>query len=178
MVVIAIIAIIVVVAVPSYNDYSNNQKLAEAVNQLQAVLRHAQNNAQTGTVCKDDSRALYWRIDISSDPSLNTFYSLSPVCEGGSQPAVETDLSAGVIVSNVAIVPVVISGSTTPCNVAGTLPLQVKFNNITSNISFNDPNSPRCVDETNSNLEITLSSSGNTRKVVVEKGGGIYVKNQ
>lgn len=173
MIVIAVIAILVVIAVPNYNDYNNNQKLAEATNQLQTVLREAQNNAQTGKVCSVTSKATDWHADFTVD-AVN--YSFAPTCESGSVAAKQTDLVSGLSISKVAVVTKPVGLPATECALSTNTTGEVKFNNISSSVSFS---APGCPDNTNASLEITLSLiSGNSRTVVIEKGGGIYVKNQ
>lgn len=161
LVVIGIMAILIVVAVPSYNEYSKNQKLTEATKQLQTVLRQAQNNAQTGTVCNNGSKAAYWSIVLST--GANTF-SLTPSCATGSQTT-SHPLSPNVTISAL---------NSNSCPLSDVV---VWFNNISSKVTFYDSSSG-CPDTTNGSLEITLSLAGssNSKKVVVEKGGGIYVK--
>lgn len=169
LVVIAIMAILTIIAVPSYNDYSRNQKLNDAASQLQSVLRQAQNNAQTGTVCQitgGTSKAVYWYVDLNSAPGSNSAYSLSPKCESGSQSSQQINLPLDVTISNLNL-------PLTNCSSSNTW---VQFINISSEVKFYDRGG-MCPDTTNARLEITLLvGSSNTRTVVVEKGGGIYVK--
>lgn len=174
LVVIAIMGILTIMVVPSYNEYSRNQKLADATGQLQSVLRQTQNNAQTGTICKiaggATSKALYWYVDFMLN---GTQYSLVPQCESGSQTFPPTLLPTGVTISNISIYP---QNSTNGCSLATGQTLRVQFNNVTSNVLFNDLSSG-CPDNTNSSLEITLSLTGSQSKIIrIEKGGGIYVK--
>lgn len=163
MVVMAIMAILVVVVVPSYNEYNNNQKLSDATAQLQTILRQAQNNAQTGTVCKitgGTSKATNWHVDLSNGGSS---YSFAPTCETGTQTAQTVLLPSGVTVLNLNIS----SCSYSPPAV------QAQFANISSEIKFV---ASGCPDLTTQNLTITLSlGSSNSKNVVVEKGGAIYV---
>lgn len=179
MVVIAIIAVLVVIAVPSYTQYNNNQTLNEAANQMQTVIRQAQNNAQTGTVCKisgGTSKATNWYVDISEDSSgtlpLNTYYSFSPTCESGIQAAQQTTFPKGVSITDILFRD---SPTDTGCS---PLNAQVIFSNISSGITLLDKaGAIGCPDAANRYVEITLSLSGSgSRVITVEKGGAIYVK--
>lgn len=172
LVVISIIAILTVVAVPSFNQYSQSQKLNEAANNLQSVLRQAQNNAQAGTVCNTSSgikKATHWRVNLNKVSPGNKYYSMDPICENGSVTAQPTNLPEGVTISNL-----IFNGSCNPNTI------EVHFGNVNSGVSFFDPDLG-CLDNSstvNANLEITLSLAGTTlnKIIVVEKGGGIYVK--
>lgn len=189
MVVIAIIAILVVIAVPSYNDYNNNQKLTEAANQLQTVLRQAQNNAQTGTVCKSNStgyKAPTWVIKLNSDR-----YSVYPSCDfstaiaGTPTPSPvpqEHLLPSGVTISNFWIL--YLPGSSSCCD--GTAQLSslnqptIEYKNLSSGVNFNIGVSgcPQGVTDPNVAAVVILkdsSSTTNIRNIVIEKGGSIYI---
>lgn len=172
LVVISIMAVLTIIAVPSFNEYSRNQKLNDAASQLQSILRQTQNNAQTGTVCNtlgEAHRATYWRVNLSKVPPVNKYYSMDPICEIGAIASQQINLPEGVIISDL------ILDTCSPDEI------QVQFSNINSEISFFDPSfSPLvagCPDLTNYSLEITLSLPGSQSKIVkIEKGGGIYVK--
>jgi type II secretion system protein H len=172
MVVIAIIAILVVVAVPSYNEYNKNQRLNEAANQLQATLRQAQNNAQTGTQCNPNtasaSKAEYWYIQLPyNGTERNTsYYTLEPVCESGTQIFPSSLLPSEVVISNISI------GG---CDISNTEIVKARFSNVNTNVTFEG--STGCPDGINSSMEITLENSSSSKTIIVEKGGGIYVKN-
>jgi len=180
MVVIAIIAILVIIAIPSYGEYSKSQKLAEAANQLQTVLRQAQNNAQTGTQCKIGSnnyKASSWIITLNTGD-----YSIKPVCsEAPPIPTPNSQLNplpSGVTISDVQVVNSPLD--TSPCPgfppAPPVSPTTIEYKNLSSEVVFNLPG---CNPGVNAIVEITLSLDTNTsRTVVVEKGGGIYVKNQ
>lgn len=171
LVVIAIMVILVIVAVPNYNDYSRNQKLAESTNQLQSILRQAQNNAQTGTVCNDTSKALYWHIDLSSVGGSNSSYSFLPYCAGAQQDLQIFPFPGGVTVSGILFKDNVSDSGCSPLNI------QIRFSNVSSEVKLIDSDAG-CTPGVNALVEITFSLTGlaNTRTVIVEKGGGIYVK--
>lgn len=172
LIVISIMAILTVAAIPGFNEYNRNQKINDAASNLQSVIRQVQNNAQTGTVCSNGSKATYWYIDL---PFNGTNYSVGANCETGTQTLSQATLPADVIISDISIYPPNSTG-TDGCLLETGDTLKVKFNNITSNVSFID-SSDHCLDNTNSNLEITLSLQGSQSKVVkIEKGGRIYVK--
>lgn len=163
LVVISIIVILIVVALPSYNEYSRNQKLNDAASQLQSILRQAQNNAQTGTVCKIGTltyTASSWKVTLNANN-----YRVFPVCAGA--PASPTpipqqySLPQGVAISAV---------NKDGCSLTG-----ISFKNLSSEVIFDLQG---CNFNVNDVLEITLNLTGTTlnKTVVVEKGGGIYVK--
>lgn len=186
MVVIAIIAILVVIAIPSYNSYSNDQKLNEAVSQLQTILRQAQNNAQTGTICKIGSNtytASSWIVILNSDQ-----YSFTPACSGApltpTPSSQQYPLPSGVIISSVRIVNLPNFSDINACTVAPSASpdssTAIVYKNLSSEIEFNvgGVGCPDGVSNPNVAVVITLSlnsSSTNTQDVVVEKGGPIYV---
>lgn len=180
MVVIAIIAIIVVIAVPSYNEYNNNQKLADAANQLQTVLRQAQNNAQTGTACVSSSilyKATKWTIKLYSDR-----YEVSPVCDFSTYPAGtptptpslrSNPFPSGITISDVQIIDSPLD--TTPCSES--LPATIEYTNLSSSAVISDLSG--CTPGVNAIAKIILClncPSTNTRTIKVETGGGIYVE--
>lgn len=160
MVVLTVIAILIVVAVPSYNNYNNNQKLADAANQLQAILRQAQNNAQTGTLCNDGSKSDYWHVDLTKGANS---YSFTSSCS--SQPIQSTTLPSEVTVSDIHLKETGID-----CSASNA---QVQYKNISSEVNLVTSD---CPDTPNKHLEITLSLPDSSNRIVmVEKGGGIYV---
>ena len=166
LVVISIMAILTIIAVPNFNKYSEDQKLNDAASQLQSVLRQAQNNAQTGTVCNVSSgisKATYWRVSLSKTSPANQFYSIGPFCETGLVTAQQIDLPEGVTIYDLNL---------DSCTLAA---VQIRYNNINSEVSFFNL---FCSDSVNAKLEIKLNSTGTAlnKTVVVEKGGGIYVK--
>lgn len=166
LVVIAIIGILAIVIVPSYNEYSKNQKLDSAAGQLQSVLRQAQNNAQTGTVCKIGGttyKASSWKVTLNSDR-----YSVLPVCVGASSPASqEYLLPSGVTISEV-------RDPGPDCSVIpSSNPPTIEYTNLSSEVLFNLSG---CSPGVNAVIEITLNLDSSSKIVQVEKGGGIYVK--
>lgn len=167
LVVITIMAILVVVIVPNYGSYNNNQKLGDAARQLQTILRQAQNNAQTGTVCGNTARAIYWDVNLQTVHPNNGSYTIYCDIGDGTIPkgqSITLTLPTNITISNISI---------DTCSSAN---ISVQFKNVSSEITFID-NTGGCPDTTNTKLKITLSLPGSTdKKVVVEKGGGIYVE--
>lgn len=170
LVVISIMAILTVIAVPSFNEYSKNQKLNDAANNLQSVLRQAQNNAQTGTVCTiggNTYTASSWKIIFNASN-----YSVSPVCIGVLPPtpvSQQYSLPSGVIISAVK--------NKDNC---GELSEGVSYKNLSSEVVFDLAN---CNVNVNDTLNITFCLTDSncpdgsmTKTVSIEKGGGIYVK--
>lgn len=174
-VVIAILAILVVIAVPNYTSYNNDQKLNEAANQLQTILRQAQNNAQTGTQCKNTSstgKALEWYVtfDTSSTGNANTQYTFTANCEPGiSQTPQIIYFPSGIVISALRLR--TSPSDTSPCSPSSS---GVYFKNISSDVSFTNSGCPAT---TNQFIEIDISLTGtsNRRTIFVEKGGSIYV---
>lgn len=175
LVVISIMAILTIIAVPSFNEYSRNQKLNDAASQLQSILRQTQNNAQTGTVCKIGSNiytASSWKITFNANN-----YSVSPVCvEAPASPTPipqQYSLPSGIIISNVLQTDIPV-----PC---GSIPSSIEYKNLSSEVSFNL--GAGCTPGINALVEITLCLTDSatcpagapTKIVRVEKGGGIYI---
>lgn len=168
MVVMAIMGILIVVTVPSYNQYNNNQKLADVANQLQTILRQVQNNAQTGTVCKIGTNvytASSWVITLRLGS-----YNFQPTCVGtSSTPSPQNyPLPEGITISSV-------SDTISGCRPdMATASATISYANLSSEPSFD----LGCTLGVNSVIGITLClncPSTNTKTVVIEKGGGIYV---
>lgn len=182
MVVIAIMAILVVIALPSYNTYNSSQKLAEAANQLQTVLRQAQNNAQTGTGCRNNSityNASKWTITLTLNSSN---YTVTPTCDfsgfvGSPTPTPISQVNqfpAGITITGVELVDLPNLDNSCPA----TIPTTIDYKNLLSDVIFNISGCSRGVTAPNVALRITLTLGSNTKTVVVEKGGGIYVSGQ
>ena len=162
-VVIAIMGILVVMAVPSYTQYSKNQKLTDSASQLQTVLRQAQNNAQTGTVCNTGYRALGWRVGLNY-----LAYEMLATCVGtppSTTPQIY-NLPIGITISSITNE----DGLSGLCDI----PATVIYNNLSSSAEFEVS---RCSSGTNGFLDITLTQdgTGQTKIIRIEKGGGIYV---
>lgn len=167
LVVISIIAILIFVTTRGYKEYGQNQRLVEDANKLQSILRQAQNNAQTGTVCKigiATYTATTWNVTLNS-----TNYILSPICKGAPVSPTPTlqqySLPSGTTIS--AITQVDAGGRV--C--AGSFPTIIKFKNLSSEISFDNGCAP-----SDSPLEATLSSGSTSKIISIEKGGVIYVR--
>ncbi len=179
LVVIAIMGILAIIVVPNYNEYSRNQKLADAASKLQIVLRQAQNNAQTGTICKINGityKASSWNVTLNSDR-----YSVSPACFGvpispapsPTPSSQQYSLPSGVTLSNVQ--DTVASCGITPDQTTTTA--GIGYTNLSSEAIFNLGSG--CRPGVNAVVNITLKLINFptiTQIVVIEKGGSIYVK--
>ncbi|MCL5783890.1 MAG: prepilin-type N-terminal cleavage/methylation domain-containing protein [Patescibacteria group bacterium] len=159
--VVALMASLLVFVLPQLTQFNKIQGLQQGASQLQSDLREVQNNAISGVLCPDSTKASDWYLEFKN----NNYYYLKPTCS----PLVTTPQIG--FPANVTIGTIYIDS----CPVSPVNNLQIHFSNISGMVNFGNIGS--CIVSPNSIMTITLKITGisNTIKLIVEKGGAIYV---
>lgn len=177
-IVIALMAGFIAVALPKMNSFNKEQFLPQAADALQEAIRVAQSNATSGVKCSSEASTA-WYFEFKSNPGPSPYsYVIGSTCSSLTPTPLPSPIS-----SSVNVVLVDIDGcSPVPSNFSG---MGVKFQNISGEVSFNQGLSGACiVNQTDDQLAnakkmtITLqlgSDASKQAKIVVEKGGAVYV---
>lgn len=156
LVVISIVALVSVLVFVNSKEFTQDQLLIKASDQLQSALRLAQTNAQTGTVCGTQEGSI-WLISLTSD----SFY-----LEHDSGDCDKTYQLEGVTISKI---------TASDCGGSSLTSLSIKYQPLAGNAVFQNADS--CV-ASSRNVEIILKNAKNNKekKVKVSKGGTIDVE--
>ncbi|MBI4037374.1 type II secretion system protein [Candidatus Daviesbacteria bacterium] len=176
LIVIAIMATLAVAILPQLNRYNQNQALQIEALRLQTALRAAQNNAGSGLKCNSGAKNTNWYLSFVS--LSNNTYTLRATCADNSMTTyVSYTIPPGVKLSTISA-----GGCSIPINglASGFLAaISIMFNNISADVTFNVAYYSGCPSFTNADkLVITLTQADNAenlKKVVVKKGGSIYL---
>lgn len=155
LVVIGIMAIIGIFTLANYRSFGEDQNLKNAVLDVVSLLRQAQANATTNTICNTAYSAT-WQVVFSDDAKT-----VNLNCLEGPTTFTKKILKLDAKAQNISIQGV--SGTSCPLGV----PFTTSFVLLKGNIDFID--SPNCT-----SLTITLTNSKSTKSLTVEKGGRIY----
>lgn len=173
LVVMAIIVSLVAVALPRMSGYNKDQALPQAADQLQSALRMTQTNATSGVKCLTEASQT-WYLTLNDQSS----YAIGSTCQTTTPTPVPSPVS-----SSVNVVSVDIDGCSGPIT-SGFAGVGVVFKNIIGSVSFLQGSSFNCSAAQLGNakkMTITLqlgSDAGKQSKIVVERGGAIYVSSQ
>ncbi|MCL5784712.1 MAG: prepilin-type N-terminal cleavage/methylation domain-containing protein [Patescibacteria group bacterium] len=180
LVVIAIIAITSIYALANYSGFGEDQNLKNAVLDFQNQLRLAQTNATTNSACASNQFGTTWQVYFSNDlittnlncqllPSPLSFPLPSPT------PALTTKktfkLGANITIQSITGE----CGMVSSCSYCPSAPpltaFAVRFDPLTGKINIGDD--ARCT-----SLTITLrnTKTTNTKSLIIEQGGKIYVQ--
>lgn len=155
LVVIAIIAIIGVFSLANYRSFGEDQNLKNAVLDVVSLLRQAQANATTNTICNTAYGAT-WQVVFSDDAKT-----VNLNCLEGSTTFTKKILKLDAKAQNISIQGV--SGTSCPLGV----PFTISFALLSGNVDFTGYSD--CT-----SFAITLTNSKSTKSLTVEKGGRIY----
>lgn len=152
LVVISIVAIVGTVTLANFRSFGTSKELENASFDIQSILRVAQTNATTNLKCNNQA-TLNWITEFSADKKT---INLKCQNSSGISGAIKT-LSLG---NNLQIINI------------STCSFPVSFNFAPLYGTFSSPCDP------NSNMQIVLKNSktGETKNLMVEKGGRIYVQ--
>lgn len=179
LVVISIMAILIAVILPQLNQFNNSQTLDNEASKLQSALRVAQNNATSGlSQCPLKGAAANWYLKFISESayqvemfcasSIGVSPSPVPLPQAATNYSLASNVTATVFIDDCQL-STIAEDST---NFTG-----VEFNTISGKVRFRSSDSGCQVDDNlTSKLRIVLGISSETKEVVVEKGGSIYVK--
>lgn len=176
LVAVAIIGIITVAILPQFSTFNKGQTLQNEAARLQTALRVAQNNATSGLKCNTTTGALSWKVYLSTYT-----YTTSSICGGTISPT-PTGTSTSYTFPGITLSKIVISSITfdTCANNVIYQGASVVFSNISGQVSFETVGCPANSLASASKMTITLRSTDTNpytyKDVVIERGGGIYVK--
>lgn len=157
LVVIAVMALTGTVILANYRSFGEEQKLTNAVLDIQSQLRSAQTNATANVKCKSKT-AFLWQLAFFFNPT--TIYLR---CWEQSMNVLDKKitLDASITVNSV-------SGTGTSCPAGPPASFAISFAPLTGQVTLG---STSCT-----SLTITLKNNktGNTKSLVIEKGGRIY----
>ena len=154
LVVIAITAVIGMYALANYRSFGEDQNLKSAVLDVVSLLRQAQSNATTKTICNTAYDAT-WQVAFSDVKTINLN------CLEGAATFTKKILKLDAKAQNISIQSV--SGASCPDGV----PLTISFALLRGNIDFIGYSNCAL-------LTITLTNSKSTKSLIIEKGGRIY----
>ncbi|MDO8573518.1 MAG: prepilin-type N-terminal cleavage/methylation domain-containing protein [Candidatus Daviesbacteria bacterium] len=160
LVVIAVMALISTVVLANYRSFGEDQKLKNAVLDIQSQLRSAQTNATTNIKCKTKT-ADYWRISIFGQTDIRLrcieFNPFPNIVDKKLtlDPNIQIDSVSG---NPAAFCPSVLS-------------FDITFAPLTGKITLGS--TTNCT-----SLTVTLKNTktGNTKSLVIEQGGRIYAQ--
>lgn len=177
LIVISILGVVLMVVLPNFKGIGEEQKLKSTASEIQTAFRTAQNNASSGVKCgSTDKSAPFWLVKALNSNTIQ----IKLVCPTPGNPNRELPYKT--------LNPSASIGSVNLYNASGagcSLDIRdasVRFSNISASIDFTASSTSECSASQITDaarMEIALLSSGSfTYKVVVDKGGGIYVKRQ
>ncbi|GEM_PF-1331268 len=180
MVVVAIVAGLAGMVIPKFLNYNRSQELESSASDLQSAVRKTQNNAGSGVVCSANKSSGTWYLKFISDNSykIETACANSNVEAGTPTPTPPQSLSyqfkEGIKVESIDI----ITGSST-CTTEGrdASGFGIEFTTITGagKLLSGDVSCP--VNESlTSRMTVKLTSGEESKLVVIEKGGSVYVQ--
>lgn len=173
-IVIALIAGFIAVALPRMNNFNKEQFLPQAADALQEAIRVAQSSATSGVKCSSEVSTA-WYFEFKSNPGPSSYsYVIGSTCSLLTPTPVPSPIS-----SSVNVVSVDIQGcSLITSNFGG---VGVIFQNISGGVSFLQGFTNNCsavqLDKA-PKMTITLqlgNDASKQAKIVVERGGAIYV---
>lgn len=177
LVVISIISILAIVGFVNFKDFSSDQVAIKAVGQIQSLLRLAQSNATTSTLCKKTDGTyeggVSWSLIFRTTDSVDKAIDLA--C--GPLNVIQKTY----ILENA----IIYSFKGFDCGSTGTLPFTITYSNITSAngvgaLTFSYPGaSPTCLTSTTWTFIVknTLdTTTTKTKTFILSKGGTIDVQ--
>ena len=171
LIVIAILITVLLVVLPQFKSFGEQERLKNGALELESHLRSAQNLAQSGARCDSANQASFWVLRFLSG-SQAQIKAACPLAE-----TVVKSLTLTIPVSKITLFPAnceLGNGST----LSGT---GIKFANISAKVDFDTNNLgsgcslSQIASATRAELEVTLSLNS-SKKVMIEKGGKIYVQ--
>lgn len=174
LVVIGIIAILSVIAFINIKDFSSSQALVKAAGEIQSMLRLAQSNASSSTVCgnQGNQAGVSWTARFNNDNSINIYCGTDSSC---------TEISCYKTISLEQKVQISAIKTSACTNLS--LPLTITYSALkgvplvadnAGHISTNK--SDPCFGANSDTTIVLINSKGDTKNIVVTGGGGINVQ--
>lgn len=163
LVVISIMAVIGVFIVANYRSFGEDQKLKNAVLDIQSLIRQAQANATTNLKCNTQSNAV-WQVEYNNATTINL-----KCQEPSASPITKKTLTLG---ANIEIQSVSEEGTGCPSAPPFASPFPtISFAPLTGKITLGS-------DERCTSLTITVRNNkiSTDKSLTVEKGGRIYAQ--
>lgn len=164
LVVIAIMAVVGLITFANFRSFGEDQKLKNAALSIQSFLRQAQTNATTNLKCTSTIASLGWTVQVKDGRVMSLNCQTSTGGTWWIKWFLLESLGNNIEVSGVKTKK--ISGSDIDCS----FPVNLTFASLYG--TFSSPCDP------NSNLQMTIkdTKTGNEKTLVIEKGGNIYVQ--
>lgn len=178
LVVIAIMAILSVFTLANYKDFGEDQKLKNAVLDIQSTLRQAQASATANTECTSGEFGTTWQVYFNNDgvtTNLRCQLVPFPLPDPSPAPTAKKNFQSDASIN----IQEVSGNPSSSCPNA--LPFTVRFAPLTGRIIFigYDDNTDTDIEMPNCTLvTVTLQNTktSETKSLTIEQGGQIYVQ--
>lgn len=178
----AIMAGLTAVMLPQMSRFRTQKALPDAAEQVQTAIRLAQSNATSGTICKGRKASGEWHFELKGKNS----YTIDSTCSDYDPATPTPSPEPTILPANVSIVGVNICSPYPPTgSIADYSGFGVSFKSIDGTVSFLQPDGTSCptTDALNAAVKMTITlqlgtNASDQSKIVVEKGGAVYVSSK